>query len=410
MNCKSLILAAIVAAPLLVASQSHAASRVDLGAAGNFTILAKTGISTTGVTTIVGDIGVSPIFATGLTGFGQVLPAGGTFSTSALVTGRVFAADYALPTPTNLTTAVSDMEAAYTDAAGRAAGVTELGTGNIGGLTLAPGVYKWTTGVTIPTDVTLSGGPTGVWIFQIAGTLSIATATDVILSGGAKSKNIFWQVAGDVTLGEMSNFKGVILGKTLIAFNNGATLDGKALAQTAVTLIGNAITGQPVATLVDGTFSIVSSNDPINNVCEVGVSGADFQASGDVTGVGTAAEVVVISYATPRPTSTTRSATKLSVKQRTLSTLNVLFDDVTGTAGPVVIEKCAISGSANAAKLTGSVSVNCKTDSLLALLTAAQITSVKTAFSGNSKVKFKTHSSNTKGTLTIKCSGDATTD
>ena len=160
MTCKSRFLAAIAASSLLAASQSYAQTGVDLGTAGTFAILAKSGISNTGTTTIVGNIGVSPIGATGITGFGLVLDASNVFSTSALVTGQVFASDYSPPTPANLTTAVSDMETAYTDAAGRAASVTELGAGNIGGMTLAPGVYKWGTGVTIPTDVTLAGGAT----------------------------------------------------------------------------------------------------------------------------------------------------------------------------------------------------------------------------------------------------------
>ena len=235
-----MILATIVASPLLVASQSYA-SPVDLGTAGNFVILAKSGISTTVGTSVVGDIGVSPIAAIGITGFGLVLDASNTFSTSSLVIGKVYAADYAPPTPANMTTAVSDMETAYTDAAGRAADFTELGAGNIGGMTIGAGVYKWGTGVTIPTDVTLSGGAGDVWIFQIAGTLDISSARMVILSGGAQANNIFWQVAGQTTLGTTSQFKGIILDQTAIVMNTGATLDGRALAQTAVTLDSNAV-------------------------------------------------------------------------------------------------------------------------------------------------------------------------
>ena len=246
MNCKRFILAALAASPFLVAGQSYAlALPVDLGTAGNFTILAKSGISTTGATSVVGDIGVSPIAATAITGFGLVLDASSTFSASSLVIGNVYAADYAPPTPAYLTTAVSDMETAYTDAAGRAADVTELGAGNIGGMIIAPGVYSWSTGVTIPTDVTLSGGALDVWIFQVAGTLDISSATQVLLSGGAQVNNIFWQVAGQTTLGTTSQFKGVILDQTAIVMNTGATLDGRALAQTAVTLDGNVVRAVP---------------------------------------------------------------------------------------------------------------------------------------------------------------------
>ena len=221
---------------------------VNLGASGNFVILAKTGISTTGATAVVGDIGVSPAAATYLTGFALALPAGSAFSTSALVTGKVYAPGYADPTPANLTTAVLDMQTAYTDAAGRASTVTELGAGTIGGLTLAPGVYKWGTGVTIPTDVTLSGGAQDVWIFQIAQTLTVSSGAKVVLAGGAQASNIFWVVAGQTTLGTTAVFNGTILDQTAIVLNTGAKLNGRALAQTAVTLDSSTITLSTSAT------------------------------------------------------------------------------------------------------------------------------------------------------------------
>jgi hypothetical protein len=215
---------------------------VDLGTAGNFAILAKSGISTTGTTSIVGDIGISPAAATFITGFGLIIDASNQFSTSSLITGKVYAADYAVPAPANMTTAVSDMEIAYTDAAGRTLpAATELGAGNIGGMILAPGLYKWETGVIIPTDVTLSGGANDVWIFQIAQTLTVGNDVHVNLSGGAQAKNIFWQVAGQTTLGTTSVFNGNILCQTAIVLNTGATLNGRALAQTAVTLNANAV-------------------------------------------------------------------------------------------------------------------------------------------------------------------------
>ena len=123
---------------------------VNLGTAGNFVILAKTGISTTGVTSITGDIGISPAAATFITGFGLIMDASGTFSTSSLVTGKIYAADYTPPTPTYMTTAVGDMETAYTDAAGRPLpDYTELYAGDVTGQTLTPGLYKWGTGVLV---------------------------------------------------------------------------------------------------------------------------------------------------------------------------------------------------------------------------------------------------------------------
>jgi ice-binding like protein/Big-like domain-containing protein len=214
---------------------------VNLGTAGNYVILAKSGISTVPTSAVTGNLGVSPAAATSITGFSLILDASGTFSTSSQVTGRVHAADYTPPTPANLTTAVSDMQLAFTDAAGRAPGVTELGAGNIGGMTLASGVYKWGTGLLIPTDVTLTGSATDVWIFQIAQNLTMSSAARILLAGGALPKNVFWQVSGAVDLGTTAHFEGVILSQTAIALRTGASINGRLLAQTAVTIDGSTV-------------------------------------------------------------------------------------------------------------------------------------------------------------------------
>lgn len=215
---------------------------VDLGTSGNYVILAKTGISTTGTTDITGDIAVSPESQTALTGFNETLSTDGTFATSPLVTGKLFAASMAVPTPTTLTTAVSDMETAYTDAAGRSdPDFSELGAGEIGGMTLEPGLYKWGTGVLVASDVTLNGDDNDVWIFQVGQDLKLQDGKAIMLSGGAQPKNIFWQVAGDVTLQAGTTFNGVILGKTGIILKSGAVINGRALGQTATTLISNDI-------------------------------------------------------------------------------------------------------------------------------------------------------------------------
>ncbi len=217
---------------------SIAQAPVSLGAAGTFAILSKTGITDVYASAINGDVGTSPITgaAIGLT-CGEVK------------TGIVYSVDAAGPLPctvTNaalLTSAVGDMETAYLDAAGRTLpDVTELGAGEIGGLTLVPGLYKWGTGLLISTNVTLSGGPNDVWIFQVAGTLNQANATRVTLAGGALPKNIFWQVAGAVTIGTTAHFEGVVLAKTMIAVKTGASANGRLLAQTAVTLQMNTVT------------------------------------------------------------------------------------------------------------------------------------------------------------------------
>jgi hypothetical protein len=135
------------------------------------------------------------------------------------------------------------MQTAYTDAAGRSnPNYSELGAGNISGLTLKPGLYKWSSNVIIPANVTISGTSKDVWIFQVSGTLTMSSAVKITLKGGAQAKNIFWQVAGDVTLGTTSHFEGNILGMTGINMQTGASINGRMLAQTAVTLQMNAVT------------------------------------------------------------------------------------------------------------------------------------------------------------------------
>ena len=209
---------------------------VELGAANDFVILAKTGISTVPVSSITGDIGVSPAAATYITGFSLSADATNVFATSTQVVGKVFASDYEPPTPSNMTAAISDMETAFSDAAGRAPDVTELGAGDIGGMSLAPGTYKWSTGLLIPTDVTLVGDDNDVWIFQIAEDLTVSSGKKIVLEGGAQASHIFWQVSGEVTLDTTSHLEGIALSQTAITLRMGASVNGRLLAQTSVDL------------------------------------------------------------------------------------------------------------------------------------------------------------------------------
>ncbi len=214
---------------------------VNLGTAGDFAILAKSGIATVPESAITGDLGISPAAASFITGFSLAADATNTFSTSTQVVGKIYAADDAPPTPSKMTTAISDMEIAFTDAAARAPGVTELGAGDIGGETLPAGVYKWGTGLLIPTDVTLAGSPTDVWIFQIAQDLTVSSGVRIVLAGGALPENIFWQVSGLVELDTTSHLEGVVLSQTSVTLRTGATLNGRILAQTAVNIDGSTI-------------------------------------------------------------------------------------------------------------------------------------------------------------------------
>jgi hypothetical protein len=234
------ILSALLAAPGIASAgdSSRIQAPVKLGSAGTFALLSKTGITNVYASVINGDIGASPI-----TGAAIGLTCG------EIAAGILYTVDAAGPLPcsvtaaTLLTAAVSDMEAAYTDAAGRVnPDFTELGSGEIGGKTLGPGLYKWGTDVKISTDVTLAGSPNDVWIFQVAGGIQQASATRVTLKGGALAKNVFWQSAGAVSIGTTAHFEGVMLAKTMVAVKTGASVNGRLLAQTAVTLQKNSIT------------------------------------------------------------------------------------------------------------------------------------------------------------------------
>jgi hypothetical protein len=214
---------------------------VALGSAGGFAILAKSGISTVPTSAVTGDMGVSPAAASYITGFSLTADATNTFSTSPQLTGKAYASDYAAPTPGNLTTAVGDMELAFTHAAGLAPDVTELGAGNIGGMTLTPGVYKWGTGLLIPTNLTLNGSATDVWVMQIAQDLTLSNGVSVMLSGGALAKNVFWQVGGAVMIGTSAHAEGIVLSQTAITLATGGGINGRLLAQTAVSIDGSTV-------------------------------------------------------------------------------------------------------------------------------------------------------------------------
>jgi hypothetical protein len=209
---------------------------VNLRLAGNFVILTKSGITDVYRSYVTGDIGTSPITGAAI----------GLRCTE--VSGSIYSVNAAGPLPcritnaSRLTTAVNNMQTAYTDAAGRShPNYINLGAGNIGGRTLRPGLYKWTSSVNIPSNITIAGGANDVWIFQISGGLTMSSAVRITLSGGARARNIFWQTAGAVTLQTTSHFEGTILSKTAINLRTGATINGRLLAQTAVTLQKNTV-------------------------------------------------------------------------------------------------------------------------------------------------------------------------
>lgn len=208
---------------------------VVMGTAGNFRILAQSQITNVPTSVVTGDVGLSPG-----TGAGIGL-------TCAEVTGVIYSVDAAGPLPcritdsTRLTTAIGDKGTAYTDANSRAPDYTGLGAGNIGGLTLAPATYKWGTGVSIPTNVTLQGGPNDVWIFQIAQGLTVSSGVQIILAGGALPQNVYWATFAAADIGTTSKFNGTILSQTSITMKTGASTNGRLLAGTAVNLDQNTV-------------------------------------------------------------------------------------------------------------------------------------------------------------------------
>jgi hypothetical protein len=209
---------------------------VHLGKAKFFVILSEAGIADVSASAVTGNIGTSPI-----TGAADHL-------SCTEVKGRILSVDAAGPAPCSvakpapLGAAIGAMQTAYTDASGRTPDVRELGAGQIGGLTIPPGTYNWSSDVALSSNVTLKGHAKDVWIFQVAQDVDVASAASVLLSGGAKAKNVFWQVAGQVTLGTTSHFEGTILSATQIAMKTGASINGRLYAQTAVTLEMNTVT------------------------------------------------------------------------------------------------------------------------------------------------------------------------
>jgi hypothetical protein len=231
-------------------SLQAAITHVNLGTAADYVILAKSAITTTAGSAIVGDLGISPAALSLMTGFGETLDSSGQFATSPLVTGSIFAASMGGTTAANLTTAVGDMQAAYVDAAGRSnPDFLNLGTGVLNATTqvLTPGLYKWASGVSITDSVTIDalGDADARWIFQIDNRLTLASSAQILLAGGANPNNIVWQTAEGVTIGTNAQFQGNILTMTDIAVLTDATIVGRLLAQTAVTLQSNDITIVP---------------------------------------------------------------------------------------------------------------------------------------------------------------------
>jgi hypothetical protein len=222
-------------------------SPVPLGDAENYVILAKSGITNVPSSSINGDIGVSPIAGTAMTGFSFTKESDGQSSKSSQLNGEAYAANDAVPTPAHLTTAVLDMQTAYTNAAGRprpTADRINLGGGILGGVfggrndPLTAGVYTFGSGVVIADTIYFDGEgkPNSVFIIQMTGNLLQYANKHVILKGGALAKNIFWQISGNVAILAGAHLQGILLVYTDVTFVTGSSLSGRILTQTACNL------------------------------------------------------------------------------------------------------------------------------------------------------------------------------
>lgn len=209
-----------------IPQQQIAMTSLALGGAGNFALLAGAAITNTGATTITGDIGLSP--GSAVDGF----PPG-------VLNGSLRVND-ALATQAKL-----DLTAAFNAAAGRVSTDLVLLSGNLGGLTLTPGLYKSTSSLEISSgDLTFDalGDADAVFIIQIASTFTATPGRQVILTGGAQAANIYWQVSSSASFGTTTVMKGTILALESITFDTGASLEGRALARNgSITLAGNTI-------------------------------------------------------------------------------------------------------------------------------------------------------------------------
>ena len=196
---------------------------LDLGTAANFAILSVNALTNIPPSVVTGNVGLT-VAKGSLIGL-----------TCAEVTGQIFSRDNSGP-PCRVTDAAGlaqgeiDADNAYADAVGRTPDYSELGGGDIGGLNLGPATYRWSTGVSIPTNATLTGGPNDVWIFRIAMGLNVAPGVQIVLKGGALPQNIYWVPTATAQLGATSQFRGILLPAAPVFMGTGASINGKLLA------------------------------------------------------------------------------------------------------------------------------------------------------------------------------------
>jgi hypothetical protein len=239
----------LTAAAMVNAATAGDTLPLDIGTAGDYVLLAEAAI--TGPSVLIdGDIGCYKT-AAAITGYALTMDGDGDYSTSSSVTGQVHAPEYSSATKNIMKQAVKDMVAAHDDAMSRPSTDSSydrvgVAAGGIGGQTLLPGVYTFSSYINIATDLTFKGGPDDVWIIKTANYIVMTAAMDILLVDGAQAKNIFWVAENYVSLGANVDFAGIILSKGYTTFGNPVSHDGRILSQTAITIPGASIVEPPM--------------------------------------------------------------------------------------------------------------------------------------------------------------------
>ncbi|MFS2090738.1 ice-binding family protein [Paenarthrobacter nicotinovorans] len=329
---------------MLQQSPAFAATPVNLGTAGSYSVLAATTVTNTGPTTLQGDLGLSP--GTAITGF----PPG-------TAAGTIHAADaVALQAQSDLTTA-------YNNAAGQA--LTASVSGDLVGQTLTEGVYKSTSSLALSGQLTLDGqgNPASVFVFQVASTLITASASSIIFTNGAQACNVFWQVGSSATLGTASSFKGTVLALTSITAQTNAVVEGRLLARNGqVSLDTNVVTAPACVTTPTTSAppaTATATPTATETVTETATATATPTATETVTETATATAtatatptatetVTETATATATPTATetvTETATATPTATETVTETATATATATSSDGAIPVQSAPLAGT-----------------------------------------------------------------
>ncbi|MGO4254549.1 ice-binding family protein [Paenarthrobacter sp. TAF1] len=327
---------------MLQQSPAFAATPVNLGTAGSYSVLAATTVTNTGPTTLQGDLGLSP--GTAITGF----PPG-------TAAGTIHAADaVALQ-------AQSDLTNAYNNAAGQA--LTASVSGDLVGQTLTEGVYKSTSSLALSGQLTLDGqgNPASVFVFQVASTLITASASSIIFTNGAQACNVFWQVGSSATLGTASSFKGTVLALTSITAQTNAVVEGRLLARNGqVSLDTNVVTAPACVTTPTTSAppaTATATPTATETVTETATATATPTATETVTETATATATPTATATATETVTETATATPTATETATATATPTATVTETATATPTATVTETATATPTATSTDGAIPV-----------------------------------------------------